>query len=513
MIEAEIQAELLARHFRHQESIRQIAKGLGVTRKTVKKVIERKSVMLTPANIGRSSILDPYKALIAQLLEKHEEITATVILQKIRSQGYVGGYTILKEWVARQRALIGTRYLKEAFLILEFGPGECAQVDWGEFENTFDDTGPIHAFVMVLCYSRLIYVEFTRAEKFEDFIRGHENALNFFDGVPTEMMYDNLASAVTERMGKLVKFNARFMAYCGYHGFRPKACNKARGNEKGRVENGVKFIRANFWGGRQFVSYEDLCSQAQSWIREIANRREHGATKKIPQLVYDNEEKAKLGRLREDPYDTDEIIPYQVTPQFHMTYQTNKYSVPWTLVGQVLTCRIDAQKIRFFYHDKLVASHDRKYIKHDVITSPIHKEGLLEIKAGGKSDSWQAKALSSYGANLTEYLKYLSNGSRSIAYETKKLLALATVYGGSLLNEVVGDFLKRGLIGADQIELALKSKSGCQEKPQPLVFRNEALSKVPPQVDLRRYDSSLFNGDAFNTQINREKPKNDGEKD
>jgi transposase len=512
MLDANIQAEILVRSFRDHESVRKIARELGISRKAVKTVIERRCVALGVTRAERSSILDPYKPAIEGLIKDHQAITATAVLQNIRAQGYTGGYSTLKSWVAKKREETDSKSAKEAFLMLEFSPGECAQADWGEFENTFDDCGPVHAFVMVLCYSRLIYVEFTRSEKFEDFLRCHENALDFFNGVPEEIWYDNLTSAVTERMGKLIKFNARFMAYTGYHGFRPQACNKARGNEKGRVENGIKFIRNNFWSGRKFASFDDLCSQVETWYREIGNRREHGATRKIPQLVFENEEKTKLGRLREDPYDTDEVVTYKVTPQFHMTYQTNQYSVPWTLVGHVLTCRIDARNLRFFYHERLVASHARRYSKDNVVTSPNHKEGLLEMKPGAKSDGWQFRVLSAYGENLVEYFKYLSNGSRSIVYETKKLLALATVYGGSILNEVVGEFLGRGLIGADQIEIALKSKFGRHEKPQPLIFRNEVLAKATPQVDLRRYDSFLFKNDDSNTPLIKEKPDNDGEK-
>ena len=104
-----------------------------------------------------------------------------------------------------------------------------------------NDGVKIHCFLMVMCHSRLLYIEFTRSEKFEEFIRCHENAFKFMGGkVPLEIWYDNLTSAVTERMGSLIRFNARFMAYLGHHGIRPHACNPAKGNEKGRVESGVK---------------------------------------------------------------------------------------------------------------------------------------------------------------------------------------------------------------------------------------------------------------------------------
>ena len=100
---------------------------------------------------------------------------------------------------------------------------------------------------MVLAYSRMIYVEFTRSEIFEEFIRCHESAFRYFGGAVKECWYDNLATAVTDRMGGLIRFNSRFMSYMGHHGVRPHACNVARGNEKGRVEDLIKYIRMNFY--------------------------------------------------------------------------------------------------------------------------------------------------------------------------------------------------------------------------------------------------------------------------
>ena len=116
---------------------------------------------------------------------------------------------------------------REAFLRLEFGPGEVAQVDWGEFGDVFGDGIKVHCFAMVMSFSRMIYVEFTRSEKFEEFIRCHEHAFRFFGGAPRECWYDNLATAVSDRMGRLIRFNSRFMAYMGHHSVRPHACNVA----------------------------------------------------------------------------------------------------------------------------------------------------------------------------------------------------------------------------------------------------------------------------------------------
>ena len=506
MLTPETQAEILVRHIREKHSARKIAKDLGINRKSVALVIERRAVKDGTARKKRASILDSFAPQILELLAKDPKLPAVVMMQKLRKCGYQGGYTVVREWVAAYRPELGAK--KEAFLTIDFKPGQCAQVDWGEFGDVFGDGGKIHCFVMVLCYSRQLYIEFTRSEKFEDFIRCHEHAYGFFGGVTEENWYDNLASAVSERHGRLVRFNARFFAYAGHHNFRPHACNKARGNEKGRVEDGVKYIRLNFWPGRTFRDFEDLCEQARIWLCDIANRREHRATRRIPELVFNSEEKAKLAPLRLDRYETDEIITKEVPPNFHLIYQTNLYSVPWTLVGQNVTLRICAEKIRVFYNERLVTSHARCYGKHQRFKKPEHEEGLLEIKGAAKDGrSWQINALKSLGSELEQYLDCLAASPRSLRYELGKMLTLSTVYGADALRQIVARFLTHGIIGADQIELALKNSNPAATKPAPLVFKSEQLARVPLQVDLRRYDALLFNNSAQsggNLEVNDE---------
>ena len=136
-----------------------------------------------------------------------------------------------------------------AFATLTFGRAEAAQVDWGEFGDVFGIGRAVHAFVLVLCYSRLLTVTFTFSQTLEAFLRCHEQAFAFVGGCPKECWYDNLATAVAERRGKLVRFHPRFLAYAGHHRFRPVACNVGKGNEKGRVEDAVKYLRDELLAG------------------------------------------------------------------------------------------------------------------------------------------------------------------------------------------------------------------------------------------------------------------------
>jgi transposase len=492
----ENQAEVLTQYFTEKKSIRSIAREMGVDRKTVKRVIARRSVVMARKVPGRKSQLDPYKEVIDSLLQRSPQITATVILDRLRERGYAGGFTVLKEYVRKVRGTLLRP--REAFLRLEFQPGEVAQVDWGEFGDVFGDGVKIHCFAMVLAYSRMIYIEFTRSEKFEEFVRCHENAFRFFGGSPRECWYDNLATAVADRMGGLVRFNSRFMAYMGHHGIRPHACNVARGNEKGRVEDLIKYIRMNFWSDRKFTDFEDLCAQSAIWRDEKANSREHRATRHVVRIMFETLEKAKLLGLNPVPYDTDEIFSRHVTQDFHLQYESNRYSVPWTLVGMTVTVRVNPRELKVYYHEKLICVHSRTYLKNQVVTLEGHRTGLLGRKPGVSRESWQLSFIKSVGPKMAEYVELIRQGPRSLKNELNRLVGLVTVYGEAAVNEACVECLRLGIIGVDSVELSLKGRhhpSKTAENPALIQFTNDKLNRVPPAVDLRIYDALYFEGE------------------
>jgi transposase len=493
VLKAEIQAEILARYFGDKKSARAISKEMGINRKSVAGVINRRSVTFCPTPRKTKSILEPFYEKIAELLEKDPWISASTIHHRIRTFGYMGGVSIVRDYAAKTRKIPLKK--REAFLKLEFAPGDCAQVDWGEFGDVFGDGVKIHCFVMVLCYSRLLYLEFTRSERFEDFVRCHENGFQYFSNrVPRECWYDNLATAVTDRMGSLVRFNERFFAYLSHHHIRPHACNPARGNEKGRVEDGVKYIRSSFWAGRHFKDFETLTYQASLWRDQIANQREHRSNHKIPKLLFESVEKQHLMEMNPHPFDTDEVIARVVPPQCHIPYETNQYSVPWTLVGLTVTLRISALDLRMYYKTQLVARHERSYLKSKTYTNPGHLQGLLERKPGGKNQPWQIQAVNAIGPELSKYVELVKSGSRSLRGELSQLLALATVYGEQAVNAAVKECLSLSIIGVDQVEKILTTKKRQNDdetlNPKPIVFKNEKLNRVVPTANLEKYDEA-----------------------
>lgn len=493
MLTPEIQAQILTLHFTDRRTVRSIAREVGIDRKTVNRVIQRRQITLAPKTPNRKSKLDPYVESLQEILRKDPKVTGTALLNHLRTLGYTGGKTIVGEFLQQERG----RYLRprEGFLRLEFGAGDVEQVDWGEFGDVFGDGIKIHCFAMVLAYSRMIYVEFTRSEKFEEFIRCHENAFSFFGGTPKECWYDNLTSAVSDRMGSLIRFNTRFMAYLGHHGVRPHACNVARGNEKGRVEDLIKYIRMNFWPGRTFTDFDDLTKQFIIWRNQTANQREHRSHRKVVRLLFESEEKSKLMPLNPVPYDTDEVFSRHVPPEFHLQYESNRYSVPWTLVGLTVTVRVNNLEIKVYYNEKFICSHPRSYLKNKVFTTEGHRAGLIARKPGSTRESWQLGYVKGLGPKMAEYVELVRQGPRSLKNELTKLIALVTVYGEEMVLAACSECLSAGLVGVDNVELYLKRKhhpSSTVMQPAPIQFESEKLNRVHPAVDLRKYDALLF---------------------
>lgn len=498
MLDPATQAEVLRLYFTEKLSQRLISSNLGIHRQTVAALIARQSVELKRHRThSRSSILAPYHERIEALLAEEPARSAVNVLQKLRLAGYKGGLTILKDYLRTRRP----ESEPKAYLSLEFLPGQAAQVDWGDFGDPFGWGRKLWCFVMVLCWSRLIYLEFTLSANLESFLRRHENAFRFAGGVPQEIWYDNLATAVAERRQKLIRFNPRFLAYSGFHGFKPVACNPASGHEKGRVEDGVKYIRYNFWPGRSFMDLDDLNRQAFHWRDQFANKRLHASTRKIPELVF-AEEKPHFGIHREG-FDTDEVRSLKVSHQFRVSFDSNDYSVPWRLVGRILTLRADDQSISLWSGAKRITAHPRSWKKGASIVNPKHQEGLAETKPGAQPHT-DIEAIKSLGPQGTRYLEFLGAGTRSLRNELRHLLTLVTIYGPEAVEETIGQALKLGIVGSEHLERLLQQSQNPVQNPPPLTLSDPRLILPPQRPDLRAYDALLFDSDVTKGEISRD---------
>src|SRR5438477_1656539 len=198
---------------------------------------------------------------------------------------------------------------------MELAPGECAQADWGSFGSVSvgSTRRRLSFFVMVLCYSRLSYLEFTLGQGMEQFLSCHQNAFSFFGGAPEKVMIDNLKTGVlTHPLGEKARFHPRYLDFAGHYGFQPVACAVRRANEKGRVENGVKYVKGNFLKGLELPPFEGMNPAGRQWLRTVANVRIHAETQRKPLEMFE-EEKSKLKALSALAYDAAVLKPVMAT--------------------------------------------------------------------------------------------------------------------------------------------------------------------------------------------------------
>ena len=260
-----------------------IASELGLHRDTVRAAIEVDH--FARPGVVRPSALDAYHPLITETLKQHPKLRTTRLHEMLRLRGYRGSVVQLRRVVARIRP----RPAPEAFLRLTALPGEEAQVDWGHFGHLTIGRArrPLMAFVMVLSHSRAVHVEFFLDQGMDCFLLGHVRCFDAFGGVPRKLLYDNLKSAVLERTGQVVRFNPRLLELAGHYHFMARPCAPARGNEKGRVERQIRYLRDSFFAARSFRDVADLQRQFLDWRDDIAHTRSHpdDKTKRVADVL------------------------------------------------------------------------------------------------------------------------------------------------------------------------------------------------------------------------------------
>lgn len=488
-----VQAEVLRLHYVDDLSVRAISRRLKMSRKTVRKMLGRGPMRARPPEpANRPSLLDPHEAFIRSELKECPELRAPAMLERLRIRGYTGGVSILRD---RMRLLRPTP-LGEAFLTQHFAPGQVALVDWADFGFALPGVPRrVSAFVMVLGYSRMLYVEFTLSQKLGTFLRCMERALDFFGGVALCDIFDNMKTVVLEhRPPHDPVFNPEFLAYAAARGFAVHACNPGKGNEKGSVERGIGFIRVRYWPGRRFANLADLNRQATVWRDTFANTREHEITGKVPALVFEHEEKKHLSSVRDQPFDVRDQSSDTVNKVFRVRFDRNTYSVPWRLVGQHVTVRADDTHVDVFLGPKRVARHVRCWDIREDIEAKEHRRGLKEHKPKASAGELP-HALSGLADHGRDYFRIVAAGGRSVRRETLRLTLLCELFGEGAVREAIAQVMCHGHVGVEYVEYLLRHDPALQPAPQPLRLGDETLDAMHAhEPDLSIYDQVL--GDA-----------------
>ncbi|MGH8532755.1 MAG: IS21 family transposase [Gammaproteobacteria bacterium] len=484
MIDYETFCTIRAYHESQGLKVTQIAQALGLHPCTVAKWVRMPQYRRRQAAPRRSK-LDPFKPQIIRLLESHP-YSAAQIFQHLREVGYPGGHTIVKDYVSQVRPK-----RSPAFLTLAFAPGEAAQVDWGEYGtiSVGYTRRRLSFFVMVLCYSRLMYLEFTVSQTMEHFLACHQHAFDAFRGVPSKIMVDNLKSAVLQRViGQAPVFNPRYVDFANHYGFKIAACGVRRGNEKGRVENGVGYVKKNFLNGLDLPDFSAVNPAARLWLDTIANVRIHGETHKRPVDLL-KEEEAPLKPLPSIPYDIATIATVRASKQFRITLDTNRYSVPAEYASGRVTLKVHPDRICIYHQEKLIGRHARSYDRHQDIEDPDHPRALLEQRRNAREQKLFMRFLT-LSPKAQEYYQELQQRRLNPRHHLRQIVALSEIYGADNVARAMEDAFTFQAFSCEYIANLLESRA--RQLPEPsalhLTRRQDLLELEVPEPNLSLYD-------------------------
>lgn len=378
MIDADLEVKIRRLFHAERWPIATIARQCGVHHSSVRRVLRRDGVPLGAMRTRRSKI-DPYVGFLMETLEKYPELAASRLYEMVRERGYDGGPDHFRAVVGRFRP----KKAAEAYLRLPSLPGEQAQVDWAHFGHIeIDGTRrPLYAFVLVLSWSRWMYLRFGVDQRTGAFLRHHDAAFAQLGGVPRVILYDNLKSAVIQRIGDAIVFNEALQSFSGHHRYEPRACAPRRGNEKGRVERGIRDVRESFWPARTWTDLADLNRQAATWCRQVRGERRHPDDRTLTVFQALEAEKSRLRPLPADAWPVEDRVDAVVGKTPYARFDANDYSVPHDRVRRVLTVVAAEDTVRILDGQEEVARHARCWGKGRIVEDPTHIQALVAEKA------------------------------------------------------------------------------------------------------------------------------------
>jgi hypothetical protein len=336
---------------------------------------------------------------------------------------------------------------------------EEAQVDWGSFGSIRIGRGvrPLSGFVMVLSYSRAICALFTVDQTLESFLRGHVDAFETWPGVARTLVYDNLRSAVLERAGTAIRFHPRLLELAGHYHFAPRPCTPGRGNEKGKVERQIQYLRHAFFAARTFVDVDDLNAQFRRWRDEVAHQRSHPEQRDRTVADVLLEEQPRLLPLPAHPFETQvmRLVTSGKTP--YVRFDRNHYSIPHTHVRRPLTLLASPTLVRVLAGAEEIARHPRSYDTNQIVEEDAHLAGLIAATRQDNPSSARDRLRLAVPA-AAPLLERLAARGESLRVHVARLLSLLDDYGPQELNAAIERALERDALGAGAIAHLLETR-------------------------------------------------------
>lgn len=464
MLDAAIVAQIRRLFYAEHWKVGTIASQLGVHPEAVQRALNRLPGQIVQAvkRPPRPRLIDPFLPWLTETLERYPRLRAPVLHRMLRERGFPGSLVHLRRAIRALRP-----HQREAFLRLTSLPGEAAQVDWADFGRVTLGRAQrrLSAFVMTLCYSRALYVEFFFDQTLGNFLRGHVRAFEHFAGVTRQVVTDNLRSVVLERRGEQIRFHPRYLELAGHYCFQPLPCHVGRGNEKGRVERSIRYLRESFFAAYSFTSLVALNQSVQRWMAEVAAARPWpDDPARTTAEVFAQEEKGRLLPLPRNALDTSDRTMVRSGKILWIRFDRNDYSIPPAAVGKELTLRATDTEVRLFDGAVELARHDRCYGQGVRVTDPAHTAALLALKRAAHAsavDSPLRLAVPEVEAFLDAAFP-----RRSAALLTTHLDRLLGLYGAAALSAALKEALQRGTPTLASVEYLLeKHRRQAQRRP------------------------------------------------
>jgi transposase len=398
------------RHLRDVEhlSLTQIGQVVGVSRKKVTRILRSLQETGQPK---RDSIVRPFEHLIQQWYSEYPCLKAIQVLERLRTYGFQGGYTSVKDYTRSFRKKRKVTFYHE----LEFLPGEEAQVDWMQRRFPF---GVAYGFVYVLAYSRYLCVHFYPRATMEFFLDGHLEAFREIGGIARSHRYDNLKSVVLRRKPEIT-YNGQFLDFARHYGFTPRACTPGRANEKGRVERVIRDI-GGFLQVHSFSSLDELNQQVGPW-RQERNASLHRSTGHPP---VESLKQEKLQALPQIPYPVFRQLPGSISKTGFISFDQNRYSVPSPYSDRPCLIRAYPDHVEILVEQKMIARHSRLFTQGQTVEHPLHRERLLAITPHYKYQRIE-RLMRSMSPVLDQFLQRAGQEGQEalhVSYELFKLL-------------------------------------------------------------------------------------------
>jgi hypothetical protein len=333
------------------------------------------------------------------------------------------------------------------------------------------------AFVMVLSFSRRIFLRFYLDARMSNFLRGHEAAFQAWQGVPRVLLYDNLKSAVLERQGQAIRFHPTLMDFAGHYRFEPRPVAVARGNEKGRVERAIRYVRDNFFAARTWTDLDDLNAQAEAWCDGPTLERPCPEDRSLSVREAFEQEQPQLLALPDNPFPTDEREEVAVGKTPYVRFDLNDYTVPHTHVRRTLTVVASPTQVRIVDGTEVIATHERSYDKAKQVENPEHIAALIEVKRQGRRHR-ATDRLFHAAPNSRDLLTQAASRGRNLGSLSAALLRLLERYGATELEAAISEALSRDVPHPNAVRLCLERRRELREQDPPLAVELPADPRV-----------------------------------